>query len=74
MQGVQSRVRYVGPWSGPGAYVWDADAVQGIASVEMSVLGKIALRTKRKYPDLVENISTADVEVLGHQRELMEPS
>ena len=25
-------------------------------------------------PDLVENISTTDVDVLGHQRELTEPS
>ena len=34
----------------------------------MSVLGNIALWTKRENPDLVENISTADVDVLGHQK------
>ena len=34
----------------------------------MSVLGNIALRTKRENPDLVENTSTADIDVLGHQR------
>ena len=34
----------------------------------MSVLGNIDLQTKRKNPDLVENISTADVDVLGHQK------
>ena len=26
------------------------------------------METKRENPDLVENISTADVDVLGHQR------
>ena len=34
----------------------------------MSVLGNIALRTKRENPDLVENISIANVEVFGCQR------
>ena len=34
----------------------------------MSVLGNIALQTKRENPDLVENISTADVDVLGCQK------
>ena len=44
------------------------DAVQSVASIELSVLGNIALWTKSENPDLVENISTADVDVLGHQR------
>ena len=34
----------------------------------MSVLGNIALQTKSKNPDLVENISTTDIDVLGHQK------
>ena len=34
----------------------------------MSILGNIALQTESKNPDLVENISTADVDVLGHQK------
>ena len=34
----------------------------------MSVLGNIALQTKSENPDLVENVSTADVDVLRHQR------
>ena len=34
----------------------------------MSFLGNIALRKKRENPDLVENVSIADVDVLGHQR------
>ena len=33
----------------------------------MSILGNIALQTKRENPDLVEIISTADIDVLGHQ-------
>ena len=56
------------------AYTWDAGAVQGIASIETSVPGYIALWTMRENPDLVENISTADVDVLRCQRELAEPS
>ena len=38
-----------------------------IASIELSVLGNIALWTKSENPDLVENVSTADVDVLGCQ-------
>ena len=34
----------------------------------MSVLGNIALQTESENPDLVENISTADIDVLGHQK------
>ena len=34
----------------------------------MSVLGNIALWTKTENPDLVENISTADVDMLGCQK------
>ena len=52
---------------------WDADAVQSIASVEMSVFGNIALQTVRENPDLVEYISTTDVNVLKSQSELPEP-
>ena len=49
-------------------HAWDADAVQGVASIKVSVLGNIALWTESENPDLVENISTADVDVLGHQK------
>ena len=48
VEGVRPRRRYVGPWSGPGACAWDADAVQGVASIEMSVLGNIALWDKER--------------------------
>ena len=34
----------------------------------MSVVGNIALWTKTENPDLVENIRTADVDVLGCQK------
>ena len=34
----------------------------------MSVLGNIALWTKSENPDLVENISTTDIDVLRHQK------
>ena len=34
----------------------------------MSVLGNIALWTESENPDLVENVSTADVDMLGHQK------
>ena len=34
----------------------------------MSILGNIALQTKRENPNLVENVSIANVDVLGHQR------
>ena len=34
----------------------------------MSVPGNIALWTKRENPDLVENVSTADIDVLRCQR------
>ena len=34
----------------------------------MSVLSNIALQAKTEYPDLVEIISTADVDVLEHQK------
>ena len=34
----------------------------------MSNLGNFALRAKTKNPDLVENVSTADVDVLGYQK------
>ena len=34
----------------------------------MSVLGNIAFQTKSKNPDLVENVSTADVDVLRRQK------
>ena len=34
----------------------------------MSVLGNIALWTESENPDLVENISTADVDMLGCQK------
>ena len=34
----------------------------------MSVLGNIALQIESENPDLVENISTADVNVLGCQK------
>ena len=67
MEGVRPRGRYVGPRGGPRACAWDADAVQSVASIELSVLGNIALQTKSENPDLVENISTADVDVLGCQ-------
>ena len=68
MEGLQHRGRYVGPRGGPRACAWDADAVQKIASIKLSVLGNIALWTKSENPDLVENISTADVDVLRYQR------
>ena len=34
----------------------------------MSVLGNIALRTESENLDLVVNVSTADVDVLGYQK------
>ena len=34
----------------------------------MSILGSIALQTKSENPDLVENISTTDVDVLRCQK------
>ena len=43
----------------------EIDAVQSIASVVMSVLGNIALWTMRVNPDLVENVSTTDIDALG---------
>ena len=68
MEGVQPRGRYVGPRGGPSMCAWDVDTVQSVVSIELSVLGNIALRTKHEDPDLVENVSTADVDVLGHQK------
>ena len=67
MEGVRPRGRYMGPRGGPRACAWDADAVQSVASIKLSVLGNIALRTKSENPDLVENVSTADVDVLRCQ-------
>ena len=67
MEGVRPIGRYMGPRGGPRACAWDADAVQSVASIELSVLGNIALWIKSENPDLVENVSTADVDVLGHQ-------
>ena len=45
-----------------------------MASVEINVLGNIALLIKKKNPDLVEYISTTDVNMLGSQRKLTELS
>ena len=68
MEGVWPRGRYVGPGGRPRACAWDADAVQSIASIELSVPGNIALWTESENPDLVENVSTADVDMLRHQK------
>ena len=68
MEGVWPRGGYVGPWSRLGACSWDVDAVQGVASIKVSVLGNIALWTESENPDLVENVSTTDIDVLGHQK------
>ena len=38
------------------------------ASIKVSVLGNISLQTKNENPDLVKNISTTDVDVLGHPK------
>ena len=73
MEGVCPREKYVGPWGGPRVYAWDADIVQSIASAEMSVLGNIALQIMRENLDLVDSISTTDVDMLRYQRELTEP-
>ena len=68
MEGVWPRGGYVGPWNGSEACAWDANAVQDIASIKVSILGNIALWTESENPDLVENISIADIDVLGRQK------
>ena len=40
----------------------------------MSVLGSISIQTMRENLDLVENANPTDMDTLGSQRELTEPS
>ena len=48
--------------------------MQSIALVKVSILGNIALWIKERNLDMVEYMITTDVDVLGSQRELIEPS
>ena len=47
--------------------------VQSVVSVEMSVPGNIELQKTRENPDLVEYISTADIDMRRSQTELTKP-
>ena len=60
MEGVRPQGECVGPLGGVRAYLWDTDAIQGIASVKVNVLGNITMWTQRN-PDLVEYTSVANI-------------
>ena len=60
----------MGPRGKAGACAWDTDAVQGIISVVVNVLGKITILAGRNT-DLVKYVSVADVVMLRSQRKLI---